>query len=127
MNKPQSEQRGTRRFSLRLPMAVKLKSQKQSDVSSQTTDVSARGVFFQMDPKAFAVEEATMTEGSPLEFTLTLPPEITLTEAITVHCKGRVVRVQKDAAGVRVGIAAAIDQYDIAATPVPPADPKSSS
>ena len=127
MTKPQSEQRGTRRFSLRLPMAVKLKSQKQAEVPSQTTDVSARGVFFQIDPKAFAVEEPTMTEGSPLEFTLTLPPEITLTEAITVHCKGRVVRVEKDAAGVRVGIAAAIDQYDIAATPQPPADPKTAS
>ena len=127
MDKSSADQRGTRRFSLRLPVAVKLKSQKQPDVPSQTKDVSARGIFFQIDPKAFAVEESGMQEGSPLEFTLTLPPEITLTEAITVHCKGRVVRVEKDAANTRVGIAAAIEQYDIAATPAPPSSPKAGS
>jgi hypothetical protein len=71
---------------------------------AKTKDVSARGVFFYMD--------SAPAQGSPIEFTLTLPPEITLTESIRVKCNGKVVRVDQSANGGQVGIAAAIDQYD---------------
>jgi hypothetical protein len=98
-----SDKRATRRFPLNLPVAVKVKTADLKEVVSQTRNVSARGVFFTM--------EAAPAEGTEVEFTLTLPPEITLTEALRIHCTGRVVRVDKD--GTKFGIAAAIDKYDL--------------
>jgi hypothetical protein len=99
---PSTDMRNTRRFSLKLPLTVKF-SNGAGETAAQTKDVSARGVFFYLDSK--------VAEGSPIEFTLTLPPEITLTESIRVKCTGKVVRVQNDP-NAQVGIAAAIDQYD---------------
>src|SRR6266404_358114 len=99
-----SDLRNTRRFSLKLPLTVKFAEGKEQTVSAQTKDVSARGVFFYLD--------SDVAEGSPIEFTLTLPPEITLTESIRVRCTGKVVRVNQDSPSSQVGIAAAIDQYD---------------
>ncbi len=77
--------------------------------TAHTRDVSARGICFYMD--------STVTEGSEIDFTLTLPPEITLTESIRVHCKGKVVRVEPQLAGGRVGIAAVIERYEFLAEP----------
>src|ERR671938_600645 len=99
-----SDQRNTRRFSLKLPLTVKFPQGDVETVPAQTKDVSARGVFFYLNSDIVA--------GSPIEFTLTLPPEITLTESIRVHCMGKVVRVNQGAPGAQVGIAAAIEQYD---------------
>jgi hypothetical protein len=101
--KPTPEKRGTRRFALNLPVEVKTKT-RAGETVSETRDVSARGVFFYMETKP--------EEGSEVEFTLTLPPEITLTQALRIHCSGRVVRVD-DSGEKRVGIAAAIDKYDL--------------
>ena len=106
MSQPQQEKRATRRFSLRLPVAVKFTSDGVREYSAETKDVSARGVYFFM--------ESSLEVGSPIEFTLTLPPEITLTESIRVRCKGRVVRVE-NSADSRVGVGAIIDQYDFVA------------
>jgi hypothetical protein len=99
-----SDLRNTRRFSLKLPLSVKFAEGQVQTVTAQTKDVSARGVFFYLN--------SDVAEGSPIEFTLTLPPEITLTESIRVHCTGKVVRVDQAGPGTQVGIAAAIDQYD---------------
>jgi hypothetical protein len=99
-----ANQRNTRRFSLNLPVTVRT-SETADPTLSATKDVSAQGVFFYID--------ADVTEGSPIEFTLTLPPEITLTECIKVHCTGRVVRVDSKDKNSKVGIAAAIEHYDI--------------
>ncbi len=101
MPEPQAELRTTRRFNLRLPLSVKY-SGDESEVVGHTRDVSARGVFFYMDKDLAA--------GSPIEFTLTLPPEITLTDSIRVKCTGKVVRVTSEAG--KVGVAAQIEQYD---------------
>lgn len=98
-----SDQRTTRRFSLQLPLTVKAPNGETKVVPTQTKDVSARGVFFYMDQDVH--------EGSNIEFTLTLPPEITLTENIQVRCIGKVVRVDQGDEG-SVGIAAAIEQYE---------------
>jgi hypothetical protein len=104
MAEPQREQRTTRRFALRLPLTVKFPQGEQKE--AQTRDVSARGISFYVD--------STIQEGSPIEFTLTLPPEITLTESIRVHCTGKVVRVEPQSPG-RVGIADVIQRYDFLA------------
>jgi PilZ domain len=101
MAAPQADQRTTRRFTLQLPLTVKMDNTGQD---AKTKDVSARGVFFYMD--------SAPEQGSSIEFTLTLPPEITLTESIKVKCNGKVVRVDQPKNGGQIGIAAAIDQYD---------------
>lgn len=100
----QVNQRTTRRFPLNLPLTVRTSDSGDATLSA-TKDVSARGIFFYLD--------SDVAEGSPIEFTLTLPPEITLTEQIKVHCVGKVVRVDSKDKSHKVGIAAAIEQYDI--------------
>src|SRR5512146_1781471 len=107
MVQPQREQRATRRFSLRLPVTVKFSE--TGEKLAHTRDVSARGICFYMD--------ASVAEGSEIDFTLTLPPEITLTESIRVQCKGKVVRVEPQGPGGRVGIAAIIERYEFLAEP----------
>jgi hypothetical protein len=104
------EKRATRRFALRLPVSVDHDENGVQDRSpAQTRDISARGICFYLD--------SSLREGAPIEFTLTLPPEITLTESIQVRCKGRVVRV--DGAGVegKMAVAAVIDEYEFLPEP----------
>jgi PilZ domain-containing protein len=102
MPQTSQERRNTRRFSLNLPMAVHAPSGRKPEVATQTRDLSARGVYFLLDSR--------LEEGTTFEFTLTLPPEVTLTESIQVRCRARVVRVQTQ--DDKVGVAAAIEQYD---------------
>ena len=100
----QAEKRATRRFALRLPVSVNYAGEGVASLTAQTRDVSARGICFYLD--------APMTTGSAIEFTLTLPPEITLTESIRVRCKGKVVRVDDELVDTKVPVAAIIDEYE---------------
>jgi hypothetical protein len=100
----QAEKRATRRFALRLPVSVNYTGDTGAAFAAQTRDVSARGICFYMD--------APLTTGADIEFTLTLPPEITLTESIRVRCKGKVVRVESSQADAKVPVAAVIDEYE---------------
>ena len=72
----ENDKRATRRFALRLPVSVRYGENAQEH-TAQTRDVSARGI-------CFFVESAILA-GSILDFTLTLPAEITLTESIRVR------------------------------------------
>ena len=98
------EKRATRRFALRLPVSVTYNENGSQEKTAQTRDVSARGICFYLD--------SAITAGSSIEFTLTLPPEITLTESIRVRCKGKVVRVDNGAVEGKVAVAAVIDEYE---------------
>ena len=100
----QAEKRATRRFALRLPVSVNYSGNPAATMAAQTRDVSARGICFYL--------EAPMAVGSEIEFTLTLPPEITLTESIRVRCKGKVVRVDANVTDQKVPVAAVIDEYE---------------
>jgi hypothetical protein len=102
-----AEKRATRRFALRLPVSVNSGGNAGASLSAQTRDVSARGICFYMD--------SPLTTGSEIEFTLTLPPEITLTESIRVRCKGKVVRVDNGLTEAKVPVAAVIDEYEFLA------------
>lgn len=104
MAEPYPEKRATRRFALRLPVAVTYSDEGVQEKSAQTRDVSARGICFYVDN--------SIATGSAIEFTLTLPPEITLTEAIRVRCKGRVVRVDGMQTNSKMAVAAVIDEYE---------------
>jgi hypothetical protein len=101
MAESQGEKRGARRFPLRVPVTVDHDS---ATLPAEIRDVSARGICFYL--------ESTVTQGSPIGFTLTLPPEITLTESIRVQCKGRVVRVENGREDGKLAVAAVIEEYE---------------
>jgi hypothetical protein len=105
----QDNKRATRRFALRLPVSVTYTQEGAQEKAAQTRDVSARGICFYLD--------SSIAAGSVIEFTLTLPPEITLTESIRVRCKGRVVRVDEGGPEGKVAVAAVIDEYEFLSEP----------
>ena len=102
----EKDKRATRRFALHLPVSVRYGENGQES-EAQTRDVSARGVCFYLD--------SAMQAGSNIDFTLTLPPEITLTESIRVRCKGRVLRVEGGPTNGKMAVAAVIDEYEFLA------------
>jgi hypothetical protein len=104
MAEPQEEKRAARRFPLRLPVSVDHGDGAQLHEVAQLRDVSARGISFYV--------QSSITEGSNIGFTLTLPPEITLTESIRVQCKGRVVRVENSRPEGQLAVAAVIEEYE---------------
>jgi len=106
MVEPQEEKRAARRFALHVPVTV---NRDQANEAAQIRDVSARGISFYID--------SLVSQGSPIGFTLTLPPEITLTESIRVQCKGRVVRVENGRSDGKVGVAAVIEEYEFLPEP----------
>jgi hypothetical protein len=103
---PLDEKRVLPRFPLEMPVWLRLPGS-DATVHAKTRDVSASGVFFFVN--------CEIRQDSDIEFTMTLPPELTRTAAIQVSCKGKVVRVQNDVATGRIGIAAAIHSYDFLA------------
>jgi hypothetical protein len=105
-HEPEGDKRSTRRFALRLPVSVR-QEEDVEEHAAQTRDVSARGICFYID--------SALQAGSAIHFTLTLPPEITLTESIRVRCKGRVVRVEGGSAANKMSVAAVIDEYEFLA------------
>jgi hypothetical protein len=109
MAETQQEKRTTRRFALRLPVTVTYTENGSQEKNAQTRDVSARGICFYLD--------STIQAGAAIEFTLTLPPEVTLTESIRVRCKGKVVRVDQGTPDGKVAVAAVIDEYEFLSEP----------
>ena len=103
MAEPQQEKRAARRFALRVPVTVN-RDQAASPEAANIRDVSARGICFYLD--------SAIAQGAPIGFTLTLPPEITLTESIRVQCKGHVVRVEDGREDGKVTVAAVIEEYE---------------
>jgi hypothetical protein len=100
------EKRVLPRFPLEMPVWLRLPGS-DATVHAKTRDVSASGVFFYVN--------CEIREESEIEFTMTLPPELTRTAAIQVSCKGKVVRVQNDPGSGKIGIAASIHSYDFLA------------
>lgn len=98
-----AENRTTRRFNMRLPIAVNSGEGVDGELEAQTRDVSSRGVFFYVDSK--------LKPDTAISFVLTLPPELTMTENIRVRCRGRIVRVDDEPSG-RVGVACEIEHYE---------------
>ncbi len=106
MNEPSGpEKRAIPRFALELPVKVNTPAGEVAPTAAKTKDVSSLGVCFTCDS---AVEK-----DSEIEFTLTLPASITMTEPISVHCVGKVVRVGGDKGAFEV--AAAIQSYEFIA------------
>jgi len=104
MAEARQEKRAARRFALRVPVTVDRGTNGSNAEMAQIRDVSARGICFHVD--------SAMEQGAPIGFTLTLPPEITLTESIRVQCKGHVVRVEDGATEGKMVVAAVIEEYE---------------
>jgi hypothetical protein len=99
------EARTGKRFPLELPIKIH-KGEAGGDAKGITGNLSAAGVFIRAD--------AAMEIGSPVEFEITLPPEITGgQENVTIQCKGRVVRADETGEGRDGrGVACVIDSYE---------------
>jgi hypothetical protein len=102
----EDDKRAARRFALRLPVSVSYEDNELAH-AAQTRDVSARGICFYV--------ESAIKAGSAIDFTMTLPPEITLTESIRIHCKGHVVRVESGSPPNKMAVAAVIEDYEFLA------------
>lgn len=101
MPEPNPEKRAMRRFLLQLPIALKSNGEY---LYLHTRDISARGICFH--------SKSPLKEGADISFTMTLPPEITLTEPIDVRCTGRVVRVGRGDDTPDISVAAIIERYE---------------
>jgi hypothetical protein len=99
------EARTGTRFPLHLPIKIH-KGETGGDASGVTGNLSAAGVYIRAD--------AAMEIGSPVEFEITLPPEMTGgREDVTIQCKGRVVRADETGIGGEGrGVACVIDSYE---------------
>jgi PilZ domain len=103
-----TERRMARRYDLSLPVNVRLPiSRELRSHSGQTRDISTRGVYFMM--------QNDIAPGTELDFTLTLPADITRGTEVFVRAHGRVIRVDKrtDDDHETIGVAAVIERYDI--------------
>jgi PilZ domain len=100
-----SEARTGKRFPLHLPIKIHNEGA-STDSKGTTADLSAAGVYIRAD--------ASLDIGSPVEFEITLPPDVTgAQESVTIQCKGRVVRT--DPGGSTPdgkGVACVIDSYE---------------
>ncbi len=99
------EARTGKRFPLELPIKIH-KGETGGDAKGMTGNLSAAGVYIKAD--------ASMEIGSPVEFEITLPPEMTGgQENVTIQCKGRVVRSDETGSGGEGrGVACVIDSYE---------------
>ena len=103
-----TEARTGKRFPLQLPIKIH-KEDTAIDTSGITGNLSAAGVYIRAD--------ASLEVGSPVEFEITLPPEVTGgKDDVVIQCRGRVVRTDEPDAstepGNNRGVACVIDSYE---------------
>jgi hypothetical protein len=105
--KADTERRGGRRISTRVPTRVRpvqgADQTSQTLQTAETRDVSANGVFL--------YTKSRMEKGADVELVLILPPELTSGEKCWVCCQATIVRVEEE--GTEFGVAAKINRMDI--------------
>jgi hypothetical protein len=104
-----TEARTGKRFPLHLPIKIHREDTAGDSHSGMTGDLSAAGVYIRAD--------ASLEVGSPVEFEITLPPEVTGgKDDVVIQCRGRVVRTDEPNAstepGENRGVACVIDSYE---------------
>ena len=101
----QPERRAAQRFAMNIPVTVQCPDGNFPQEIALSHDISAKGIFFHMNSRP--------CEGANIEFTVTLPPEVTLTDQpMRVSCKGRVIRVVAEPSAGRYGVGATIEGYN---------------
>ena len=98
------EHRRHRRYQVSIPVEIRVPANPESAVQTASRDISAKGVYFTLEPGIHLA--------SDVEFYMTLPPQMCQGRSIRVHCQGRVVRREALDGEGRIGVAAAIDQYE---------------
>jgi hypothetical protein len=103
-----TEARTGKRFPLHLPIKIH-REDTAADTSGMTGNLSAAGVYIRSD--------AALEVGSPVEFEITLPPEVTGgKDNVVIQCRGRVVRTDEPngsaGSGENRGVACVIDSYE---------------
>ena len=104
-----AEARTGKRFPLQLPIKIHKEDTAGDARSGMTGNLSAAGVYIRAD--------AALEVGSPVEFEITLPPEVTgAKDNVVIQCRGRVVRTDEPNAsaesGDSRGVACVIDSYE---------------
>jgi hypothetical protein len=99
-----SDRRSAPRYVLALPIVARI-AQQTEPVAGISRNISVRGVYFTMDQE--------LPPGSALELSFTLPAEMTEGTEVFVSAQGRVVRVERESDAERVGVAMAIEKYEI--------------
>jgi len=104
-----AEARTGKRFPLQLPIKIHREDTAGDASSGMTGNLSAAGVYIRAD--------ASLEVGSPVEFEITLPPEVTGgKDHVVIQCRGRVVRTDEPnasaASGDNRGVACVIDSYE---------------
>jgi hypothetical protein len=82
-------------------------SNRQVRFSGETVNVSSSGVLFEAD--------ATVEEGEPIEYYITLPTSPSPIERLRLHCVGKVMRIaplEGDGPPARYSIAATMERYE---------------
>jgi PilZ domain len=97
------ERRALRRFSMKLPASVRVAGI-PSEFPTETQNVSARGIFFHL--------ERWLSDGARVEVTISFPVQVTITNPVRVRFIARVVRVEPTGQGMRMGVAAVIEEYE---------------
>jgi len=98
-----TEKRALRRFQMNLPARVRVPGI-PSEFAAETENISARGIFFQID--------RWMNPGVPIEITMDFPSQVTLADPVRVKFQARVLRVEPRSDGTS-GVAAAIEEYQL--------------
>lgn len=97
---PFPEMQSAMRFPIKLPISVKSKT---GESHTETQNISANGVLFQM-------VDSEMPIGSAVDFTISLPADVVGADAdVRLDCRGRVVRSFEDSG--RRGVGVVIDEY----------------
>jgi len=101
-----SEARTGKLFPLELPIKIQ-QTETSGEARGVTGNLSAAGVYIRAD--------AALEVGSPVEFEIALPPEMTgAKDNVVIQCRGRVVRADEPAGSKPEGrgVACVIDSYE---------------
>ena len=99
----QIERRSAVRFSASVPLTISIG---ERVVTAHTRDISDRGVYFYLGST-----ESDLI-GRDFEFTLSLPPEVTLSTWCSIQCRARVARKEHSATDL-TGVAAEIIDFSL--------------
>ncbi len=100
---PSREQRRSQRFQLRLPLSLIRSSRGEIGKVGETRNLSSNGVYFMVNEP--------LEPGNVLEFTVTMPPDVSLAGPVRLLCKGKVTRVERQEEAI-VGVASTIERYE---------------
>jgi len=101
-----TERRLADRFSLKIPLQVRILKSAIQEHEAESLNVSIRGIYFRTD--------LPLREGTPVHLIFEMPQDVTRKPASQWRCTGHVVHVQPSSVphdGIYVGVA--FDCYEV--------------